>query len=150
MKGQRLRIVRLFVRVRSRIYPTPADCLRRLTRMPPHLLTQVDPVRWAQQCLEQAKTVISRRACCRIFSPGDEQAIDIYENAVSSGFYRMEHQSVPIAMRPTTGSDWSEAQLRRIRRIGVEHGRLIRIDAFGPDVPLSTEPTPRPWWPTSS
>ncbi|VVE82972.1 hypothetical protein [Pandoraea sputorum] len=139
MKAQQLRIVRLFVRVRSQVYPTPADCLRRLARMHPHLLAQVDAVRWAQQCLEQAKTVIGRRACCRIFSPGDEQAIDIYENAVAVGFYRMEQQNVPVSMQPTAGSDWSEAQLLRIRRIGVEHGRLIRIDAFGPDVPLSTE-----------
>lgn len=134
----------LYARARLPTLTTPAACLRRLARMHPSYFAQLDPVRWAQQCLEQAKTVIEPRRRDGCVSPGDAQAIGIYENAVAVGFYQLEHGNSFGTLEPVEGSAWSKAQLLRIRQLGIEHGRLIRGEAFRHDVPVQTTPSPRP------
>lgn len=99
-------VARLLAHVRATTYPTPTVCLCRLARMHPRYIAQIDAVRWAQQCLDQARKVIGRRSCYGIVGPGDEQAIDLYENAVAAGFYRMERESIPAPTQPVAGSDW--------------------------------------------
>ncbi len=126
---RRLRSIVAYWRALLRALPsiTPEDCLRRLQAMLPQYIAQTNSVGWAQRCLKQAESVIGLRSWQGIVSPGDAQAIAAYEKAVAAAFYALEWDHCASSLDPVPGSDWSKDQLLRIRHIGREHGRLIRL-----------------------
>lgn len=102
---------------------SPARCLVHLQAMDPRRLNALNPTHRAQRCLAEALQLLQSR--CNDHQ-GNKLAHEAYSAGVAFGFYAKEFDTSHDDLLGDTNRGWTRAQLKKIREIGVRHGKLLR------------------------